>query len=72
MFNLKLDGLSVMGIAYVVMLAACLVGYLFPNKRTAALVKLAFTLLLAAIALVIVWYGALMVFYYFNGGVVSE
>lgn len=69
MFNLKLDGLSVMGIAYVVMLAACLVGYLFPNKRTAALVKLAFTLLLAAIVLVIVWYGALMVFYYFNGGV---
>lgn len=66
---MKLDGLSVMGIAYVVMLAACLVGYLFPSKRTAALVRAAFTLMLAVLVLVIIWYGSLMTFYYFNGGV---
>ena len=72
MFNLKLNGLSVLGTAYVVMLAACLVGYVFPNRRTAALVRAAFTLLVVVLVLVIIWYGSLMTFYYFNGGVVSE
>lgn len=65
----QLNGLSVMGIAYVAMLLACLVGYLLPSKRTAALVRLAFTLMLAVLVLVIIWYGSLMTFYYFNGGV---
>lgn len=69
MFNLKLDGLSVMGVAYVILILVGVIGYVFPSRRTAALVRATFVLCLAVVLVVIIWYGALMTFYYFNGGV---
>ena len=64
-----LNGLSVMGWTYLALLTACLVGYVWPSHRTASVLKLGFFLAYAVVVLVIVWYGAHMAFYYFNGGV---
>lgn len=64
-----MNGLSVMAVSYVVLTLVVVVGIFRPTKQMVALVRLCFALAFSVVLCVMVWYLALMVFYYFNGGV---